>query len=355
VSRRSLAFVVAGLAVTFLIGAVLATVIDIAAPLVDSREQAREVSLWTIGAVAFVLGTFLAAVGTREWVNARTEGKTDTSVDFFIWVAAAVLVGLGTLLLSSDFPETPEIQTALVIVIAIAALLMMLFVVASGFSRLQLADAKQPLGLPEGSIRALIALFLILIFIIFGIYLFRVVGQGQQLGPIEMSSQAMLARDDVARFEHLSGDNFNVWLGGPVVSEDGVRLAQQLLTTVGTLVVAVAGFYFGSTSVSSAVAAVRGDQAGAEPIITTVTPPTGATGASVDLEIQGRDFRMPRALRLVRGDQQIPATGLLASGTRITGTVVLDQPSGGENWDVVVEFEDGTEARVAQGFAITGA
>jgi len=64
---------------------------------------------------------------------------------------------------------------------------------------------------------------------------------------------------------------------------------------------------------------------------------------------------MPRALRLVRGDTQIPATDLLASGTRITGTVVLDQPSGGENWDVVVEFEDGTEVRIAKAFAITSA
>ena len=239
----------------------------------------------------------------------------------------------------------------------------MLFVVASGFSRLQLSDARQPLGLPEGSIRALIALFLILIFIIFGTYLFRVVGEGHsgpiESGPIEMTREESLARaDDVTRVEKLDNGNYNVWLARSArpraVSEDGIRLSQQLLTTVGTLVVAVAGFYFGSTAVSSAAAAVHGE-ARAEPVITTVTPATGPTGGSVSLEIQGRDFRMPRALRLVRGNEQIPATDVLASGTRIMGTVVLDQPSGGENWDVVVEYKDGTEVRLAKVFAITSA
>jgi hypothetical protein len=363
-SRRLGAYVlVAGL--LFVVGFVVGIFAPGLVPWITegSNADTRDNSRWIIGAIAFVVGALLAAMGTRAWVTARTAGTPDTSVDFFIWVAAAVLVGLGSLLLSSRFPETPEIQTALVIVIAIAALLMLLFVVASGFSRLQLSDAKQPLGLPEGSIRALIALFLILIFIIFGIYLFRVVGEGSlsgptEAGPIEMTGPETLARaDDIARVVRLDNGNYDVWLARSArlrpISEEGMRLSQQLITTVGTLVVAVAGFYFGSTAVSSAAAAVRGDQAGAEPIITTVTPSTGATGASVDLEIQGRDFRMPRALRLVRGDQQIPATDILASPTRITGTVVLDQPAGGENWDVVVEYEDGTEVRLVKAFAIT--
>jgi len=42
----------------------------------------------------------------------------------------------------------------------------------------------------------------------------------------------------------------------------------------------------------------------------------------------------------------------VASPARIMGTVVLDQPPGGENWDVVVEHEDGTEV-LAKAFDIT--
>ena len=56
-----------------------------------------------------------------------------------------------------------------------------------------------------------------------------------------------------------------------------------------------------------------------------------------------------------RGTTSISATDVLASETRITGTVLLDQPPSVENWNVVVEFEDGTEARLAKAFAITSA
>ena len=351
VIQRLLAFIVPAvcLAGAFVMGTFVAR-------LAEEPNADRPDSRWVIGAVAFVVGAIVAAAGTREWVKAHTAGSPDTSVDFFIWVAAAVLVGLGSLLLSSRFPETPEIQTALVIVIGIAALLMLLFVVAGGFSRLQLSDAKQPLGLPEGSIRALIALFLILIFIIFGIYLFRVVGEGSLVGPIKMTREEAIAREgDIARVVPLVNEeyDYDVWLVGEPVSEDGQRLSQQLITTVGTLVVAVAGFYFGSTAVSSAAAAVRGSEVRTEPVITTVTPAAGTTGESINLEIQGRDFRMPRAIRLSRGTDSVPATDVLASGTRITGTMRLDRPPGGENWDVVVEHEDGTEIRLAKAFAIT--
>ncbi len=64
---------------------------------------------------------------------------------------------------------------------------------------------------------------------------------------------------------------------------------------------------------------------------------------------------MPRAVRLRRGTTSISATDVLASETRIPGTVLLDQPPSVENRDVVVEFEDGTEARLSKAFAITTA
>jgi hypothetical protein len=133
----------------------------------------------------------------------------------------------------------------------------------------------------------------------------------------------------------------------PSWSHQQYIVALALLIALATPLLAVIGSKSEDDWHEGIKALVRGRNAA------TVTPPTGATGASVDLEIQGRDFRMPRALRLVRGDQQIPATDILASPTRITGKVVLDQPPGGENWDVVVEHEDGTEVRLAKAFAIT--
>jgi hypothetical protein len=212
-------------------------------------------------------------------------------------------------------PRVTEANVFVFILVGSVVFLMTsLLIIAGAFDQLNLSDRRQALGLPEGSIRALIALILILIFIMFGLLLYN--------GAVE---------------------------------EEQSRLAQQLLTTIGTLVVAVAGFYFGSTTVASATAAVRGGDTRAESVITAVTPPGGPTGTPVILRIEGRDFRMPRAVRLSRGNTSMSATDVLASATLITGTVLLDQPPDGENWDLVVEYEDGTEARLAKAFAITSA
>src|SRR5262245_36555158 len=79
----------------------------------------------------------------------------------------ALIVGLGWLLVSKHHPDTAEMLMGLVIVFAVAALIGLLFVVAAGYKNLGLDDGKHPLGLPEGSIRAIIAIMLIMVFIIF--------------------------------------------------------------------------------------------------------------------------------------------------------------------------------------------
>jgi hypothetical protein len=50
-----------------------------------------------------------------------------------------------------------------------------LFIVAVGFTALKMNDPQQALGLPEGSVRAMIALLLIAIWIIISVFLFSVV------------------------------------------------------------------------------------------------------------------------------------------------------------------------------------
>jgi len=88
-------------------------------------------------------------------------------------------------------------------------------VVAVFFHGLQLNDKTEALGLPRGSIRAFIAIALILIFAIMSIYLYTAMSTGK----------------------------------GTPASAD---LAKQLVTTVSTLVVAISAFYFGSNSVQTA-------------------------------------------------------------------------------------------------------
>src|SRR5579859_5425801 len=112
--------------------------------------------------------------------NEVSRMATNFRIGGLIFAVVVVLVLLGgALVVVSQSPlATPEIQLGLVIVLAVFMLMALLFIMTAGFVQLKLANANQALGLPEGTIRALIALILIMLFVIVGIYLFRTVGEG---------------------------------------------------------------------------------------------------------------------------------------------------------------------------------
>jgi hypothetical protein len=124
----------------------------------------------------------------------------------------------------------PEFFLPALLIASVAGLIIALTIVTVVLSALDLGDRNQALGLPEGSVRALIALSLILIFAIMAIYLFK---------SLE------------APYERVIVNNATEWKQLPP-SEDQVKFGQQILTTVATLVVAVAGFYFGTRAVQVA-------------------------------------------------------------------------------------------------------
>lgn len=142
-------------------------------------------------------------------------------------VPAAVVVGAVTLLRENG-NLSPEYALPVILLVGLSGLLALLAMMVAVFDRFNLVRKEHALGLPQGSIQAVIALGLILIFAIIGVYLH---------GTME------------------DGDNRN-------------ELGLQLLTTVSTLVVAVAGFYFGARATNEAtsrgVEAARGtDEGGA--------------------------------------------------------------------------------------------
>jgi hypothetical protein len=69
-----------------------------------------------------------------------------------------IAIGFGALLATKHAPT--ELLLRLTVTFGVGALLLMLFLIAIGFSRLQLDDKTQALGLPRGSVRALIAFYL---------------------------------------------------------------------------------------------------------------------------------------------------------------------------------------------------
>ena len=161
--------------------------------------------------------------------------KKSTSMILLV-IGGLVLVGVLTWILSLFLPgPDTEIEIGIIIVIAVAALMLLLFIMAAGFTILNLSDGKQALGLPEGSIRAMIALILVLVFIICGTYLFRLVGTGYATTypnqtPEEMQKiQGKIIRKTTSP---KNAENFDVIVQSDL-TPDAVKLAQQLVTTIG--------------------------------------------------------------------------------------------------------------------------
>jgi len=133
-----------------------------------------------------------------------------------------------------------EISMVLAIILGSAGLLTVLAVVAVIFTFLKIQDKTQALGLPEGSVRAIIAICLIILFVIMSIFLFRSIGTTVRRidGPY-WNGSAFIPVNETAYI--------------PIEpSEDQISIANNLVTTVGTLVVALAGFYFGTRAVTVA-------------------------------------------------------------------------------------------------------
>jgi hypothetical protein len=123
------------------------------------------------------------------------------------------------------------------------------------------------------------------------------------------------------------------------------------VTTVGTLAVAVSGFYFGSGAVRSGVEASRSDTGSSLPVIDSIDPGSGTKGAELDLTIVGTNLSSPRKVQLVRGPDTLEGTKITASPTMIRCRIKLDGDPG-EKWDVVVVNENGGTGRMPKAFEI---
>lgn len=242
-----------------------------------------------------------------------------------VWPVILAIGFLSTvaLMLRLNFFPRPEIFIGVLIVFGVGVLLVLLMIMTISFASLNLTDSKQALGLPEGSIRAMIALILLLVFIIMGIYLFNTAGFEWTI------------TDEGERFAQ--------------ITDEGERLAQQLITTIGTLVVAVAGFYFGA----SAVSAAHGVTVPSLPLIRNIDPKEGKPGDELFLKILGKNFRLPKTVRLVRGSNEIVGTGILSSDTEIQCRIKIpSEAQANTTWDLIVVNEDGGEDMLVEEFVV---
>lgn len=157
-----------------------------------------------------------------------------------------------------------------VVLIGLALVVLLVAALAIIFAVLELASKDQPLALPEGSVRALIAFSLVLVFVLLGAFLYKSV---TDLGPC-----STLTRITKAEIDELNKDY--VVFSVPAKNADGTPakddkqnplydvkyyvkhnkdaddFAKQIFTTLATVFVSVISFYFGSSAATSGAGAI---------------------------------------------------------------------------------------------------
>jgi hypothetical protein len=158
----------------------------------------------------------------------------------------------------------PEVILPILLVAGLIALVAALAILVGTFWILDLQKPGAAFGVPEGTLQAVIAMMIIMIFAISSLYLnasvqtttVASIGITQaQLAtiPSDQIQSITVERDANGKPEKDSNGNQLFDIQRIVQNRVGEDFAKQLLTTLSTLVVAVAGFYFGAKSVEAGV------------------------------------------------------------------------------------------------------
>lgn len=231
--------------------------------------------------------------------------RSDNTPRMLVWaplgLAALTLGFVGAIvLLDAANVSLPEFVLPMLLVGGVVALLMTIAIVAVVFSHRELADPNAALGLPEGSVRAIIALCLILIFAIMALFLYATLLKGDVRSSrrLTLADINQLPEDtQVVSVSRADGTDpvsgtalFNVELSVPA-NDASQDFAKQVLTTVSTLVVAISAFYFGA---KTSGATERGERPGPgtpKPptlrLISPASPTVGpSTGTALPIQIE---------------------------------------------------------------------
>jgi hypothetical protein len=271
------------------------------------------------------------------------------------------IFGLGILLGYMAFKvidknSGPEVLLPLLAIGGLLGLLVVLAMVSVFFQTIGLSNKEQALALPEGSVRAVIALSLIVLFAILSVYLYATLGK-VSLDNVTEAQRTQLLQ---AGTQIISTTEASCLPGTPATSGNtpakcyaivyrapntvGEDFAKQLLVMLGTLVTAVASFYFGANAVASAQSAMADvlkipSAVGGGMSVQGLQPSPTKKGASVPLTISGRNLEHITEVKAVlQGTETtIKATDVVSKPDTVTCTLDLSKaPAAAGNWDIIV-------------------
>ncbi|HJP89054.1 MAG TPA: hypothetical protein VJ850_08475 [Candidatus Limnocylindrales bacterium] len=231
----------------------------------------------------------------RRASGSRIAAGSYLRVEALLLAVGVILLGGAALLVAQyGFSSRPEVVLTMIILLGIVVLLVAIGAFVTLLQGFNLADARYALGLPDGSVRAILALGLLLIFALMSIFLYWDAAHPSLL------LSAGLSADQVSKFAPetivsiqpgAAAGTFDVRTAAS--NANASQLGQQLVTIMGTLVTAIAAFYFGATSVASATGVGSGqpkDPAHADEAHSEDAPTLPTQGAS-----EGRGSLEPSA------------------------------------------------------------
>jgi hypothetical protein len=263
----------------------------------------------------------------------------------------------------------------------VVVLILMLTAVAMIFSILDLTNKDQAMGLPEGSIRAVIALSLIVLFAILSVFLYQGVSTSGPLNTIANLSdteRAQFIRDhagarDIQSVVVKDKDGEPLVVkdkdGQPLRNTDGTPkyfydvsyrstnaasddFAKQLLVLLGTLMTAITSFYLGAGTATSAAAAGQTGTS-AKPTLSGINPTTFAiANGTVHLDVAGAGLNVFTSVKIVKSGVQILGTNVSSNANHVFCDINVSTATPG-TWDVVVDDGGSNSATLPDALTLT--
>lgn len=246
-------------------------------------------------------------------------------------------------------------------IIGLMLLLASLALMAVTFSYMGISDKTQALALPEGSVRAVIALCLLVLFAILSIYLY-----GHLATPTPIQAFAGLtgadkdnliktfSTGDLVSITGSEAEKFTVYVRQSV-SPESVDFAKQILVMLGTLVASISSFYFGSRTAESAGS--KGDSPGpslSDPTINSVSPSaTVRSSVAKSILIIGQNLGGIQSVSLSNGASVVHATGVTATSTGVICDVKLGADVAAGVWSVNLTYGSGKTVTAGQSIAVS--
>jgi hypothetical protein len=262
-----------------------------------------------------------------------------------------------------------------VALVGLIAVFVVAALVSVAFRLVGLSDQKQALALPEGSVRAIIALSLLVMFSVLSVYLYSDLSQSA-----EVVYTPMFSKDDAEKFKAKLGDAYfyTEEVKVAVQAEKGTATsgtetkpntetkyvvyyhknrsvasedtAKHLLTMLQTLLTTVVGFYFGARTAASSGQST--DSARPVPAIRSVKPDpdTIVAGSPFKLSVSGDNLNLVKEVKIIQGDKQIVANHVTSNASEVVAEFTAKVATG--KWDVMVVDGTGQVAKLPNALSI---